>query len=107
MDQHVKDWLLELTEVVEAKISAMDKRIEFLKDTINVLVKEGIASNIEKIELSDGDTVMFTVPDELVYDPDFFNQILPIFQEKNATVIVLHQGIKTEVLRNHNGDKEL
>lgn len=84
-----------------------DARMDFMKDTVKDLASEGISAYVTKLKLKENDIVMFNVPDGLNYDPDFFEQILPIFQEKNASVIVLHQGITVQIARkdeNGNGD---
>lgn len=80
-------------------ISNFTARMEFLRESVKDLCEEGIRSNIEKLEFKEGDVVLFTVPDDLNYDEGFFQQILPIFQEKNVSVIVLHKGITVDIVR--------
>lgn len=88
--------------LLERKVEHIAARQEYLKEALVQLLQDGIQSNIKKLDLQETDTVVFNLPDEMTYDPDFFNAILPIFQEKNVSVIALHGGITIDILRKQN-----
>lgn len=92
--QVMNDKLKEL----DTKLNFLNERQVFLKESLKELTVNGIQSNIDKLDIKSGDTVVFNLPDEMTYDPDFFNAILPIFQEKNVSVIALHAGITINIL---------
>lgn len=81
---------------LEHRLQMVTERLHFLKKAVFDLTGEGVKSNLEKLDLCDGDAVIFTVPDELTYDDGFFEGILPIFQEKNVSVIAIHNGIEVK-----------
>ena len=83
---------------LDAKLNFLHERQEFLKEALKELTVSGITTNIQKMDLKENDVVVFNLPDEMTYDPDFFNAISPIFQEKNVTVIALHAGITINVV---------
>lgn len=92
-------------DTLDAKLNFLHERQEFLKEALKELTVNGITTNIQKLDVKERDIVVFNLPDEMTYDPDFFNAISPIFQEKNVTVIALHAGITINVVskEEHNG----
>jgi hypothetical protein len=91
--------LAEKFETLDTKLNILNERQFFLKESLKELAVNGIQTNIQKIDIQEHDTVVFNLPDEMTYDQDFFDAILPIFKDKNVSVIALHAGITINVLR--------
>ena len=90
--------LEEKFDALQENFAIMFERQNFLKNAISDIIVEGIKSNIQKMELKENDIVTFNLSDELVYDSKFFEEIQPIFQELNVSVIVLHKDIQIDII---------
>lgn len=86
-------------ENMEYRLQAVTERLNFLKSALSDVVTDGIRTNVEKLDLKEGDVVLFSLPQEMTFDEHFFNNIQPIFQEKNVSVIVMHKDISTKIIR--------
>lgn len=97
---------------VEGKLLALYQRVEnltarqnFLKEIVSKFISGSIEVNVEKLDVKEGDVVVFSLPESYNYDDYFFNAVSKIFDEKKISAIAIQNGITLSILEKSDEKK--